>query len=188
MLITKCTRKNFYPPQMERVQVSKLQLLMHFCFVLLYLSCTTNNNKAKQQISSNFVPFKAAQSNDSSLTAKQQTAFNALNSIQVQGIYLYSTFSGIHHNCLPPDTSFIISQAELLVAIESLLEKYYTHIKAEQRAKLASESVLAQEKYLVLQCKGYTNGAEYDKSNNIPKSGSWILPKVLGRRDIVIEW
>ena len=110
------------------------------------------------------------------------------NSIQVQGIYLYSTFSGIHHNCLPPDTSFVISQAELLVAIETLLERHYTHIKAEQRAKLANESVLAQEEYLVLQCKGYSNGTMYDKSKNIPNSGSWILPKILERRDIVIEW
>lgn len=173
---------------MERVRISKLQLLMSFCLLLVYLSCTTNNKKAKQQNSSNFVPFKSIQNSDTLLTTKQQTAFDALNSIQVQGIYLYSTFSGIHHNCLPPDTSFVISQAELLVAIETLLERHYKHIKAEQRAKLANESVLAQEEYLVLQCKGYSNGTMYDKSKNIPNSGSWILPKILGRRDIVIEW
>jgi len=176
---------------MERMRISKLQLLMSFCLPLVYMSCTTNNKKAKQQQNSgNFVAFNSIQNTDAlpKLTTEQQTAFNALNSIQVQGIYLYSTFSGIRHNCLPPDTSFVISQAELLVAIETLLERHYTHIKAEQRAKLANESVLAQEEYLVLQCKGYSNGTMYDKSKNIPNSGSWILPEILGRRDVVIEW
>ena len=176
---------------MEKVRVSKLQLLMTFCLPLVYLSCTMSNESAgQQQDSSSFVSYNSIQSTDTlpKLTTNQQTAFDALNSIQVQGKHLYSTFSGIHHDCLPPDTSFVISQAELLLAMKTLLERHYTHIKAEQRSKLANESVLAQEEYLVLQCNENSNGTINDKSINIPNSGSWILPEILGRRDLIIEW
>jgi hypothetical protein len=177
--------------QMERMRVSKLQLLMTFCLPLVYLSCTMSNERAEQQKdSSSFVSFNSIQNTDTlpKLTTNQQDAFDALNSIQVQGKHLYSTFSGIHHDCSPPDTSFVISQAELLIAMKTLLERHYTHIKAEQRSKLANESVLAQEEYVVLQCNGYSNGTVDDEIKYIPNFGTWILPEILGRRDVIIEW
>jgi len=122
------------------------------------------------------------------LTPEQEAAFVALNSIQVQGQHLYSTFSGIFHDCYPPDTSFIISRSELLIAMEELLTRYYTDISTEQRTKLAAEAVLAQEEYLVLQCNGYSNESVDNSNLHLPTSGSWILPKVLNRRDVILEW
>ncbi len=165
--------------------------LITFCLLLICLSCLLSNEKVGQgEESTGFVSLNAIQNSDSlqELTTEQQSAFDALNSIQRQGKHLYSTFSGIHHDCFPPDTTFAISQSELLVALEILLERYYTNIEQEQRSKLANKSVLAQEEYLVLQCNGQSNGTMYDKSKNIPNSGSWILPEILGRRDVIIEW
>ena len=177
--------------QTERVPVSKLQLLMTFYLPLVYLSCTMSNEKGEQQQdSSNFVSYNSIQITDTlpKLTTNQQTALDALNSIQVKGKHLYSTFSGIHHDCLPPDTSFVISQAELLVAMKTLLERHYAHIEADQRSKLANESVLAQEEYLVLQCNGYSNRTVSYENKYIPNFGSWILPEILRRTDVLIEW
>ncbi len=165
--------------------------LITFCLLLVCFSCSLSNEKVeKGQESSGFVSPKAIQNSDplQELTTAQQSAFDALNTIQRQGKHLYSTFSGIHHNCFPPDTTFVISQSELLVALEILLERHYVNIEAEQRAKLAYTSVLAQEEYLVLQCNGHSNGTMNDKRKNIPTSGSWILPEILGRRDVIMEW
>ena len=63
--------------------------------------------------------------------------------------------------------------------MKTLLERHYTHIKAEQRSKLANESVLAQEEYVVLQCNGYSNGTVDDEIKYIPNFGTWILPEIL---------
>lgn len=165
--------------------------LITFFLLLVCFSCSLSNEKVGQrQESSGFVSLNAVQNSDSlpKLTIKQQSAFDALNSIQRQGKHLYSTFAGIHHDCFPPDTTFVVSQSELLVALEILLGRYYTNLEAEQRVELANKSVLAQEEYLVLQCNGQSNGTMYDKSKNVPNSGSWILPEILGRRDVIIEW
>ena len=159
------------------------RLLILLFFPCLTITCTFSQegNERKKEMANSNKPV-------SELTQEQQSAFDALNSIQVQGKHLYSTFSGIHHDCSPPDTSFVISQAELLIAMKTLLERHYTHIKAEQRSKLANESVLAQEEYVVLQCNGYSNGTVDDEIKYIPNFGTWILPEILGRRDVIIEW
>ena len=153
-------------------------------------SCTPAQERIDQNQESNNIPLSHSDSISdtlSELTLEQQTAFDALNSIQVHGHHLYSTFPGMHHNCFPPDTSFVISRAELRIAMELLLTKHYSNISAEHRKKLADESVLAQEEYLVLQC-GYAKESVDNVVNINPPSGSWILPKVLGRRDIILEW
>jgi len=176
---------------MKNERKEKLRLLIVFCLLLVCLSCSLSNEKVGQgQQSNDFGSLNALQYSDSlpKLTAEQQSAFDALNSIQRQGKHLYSTFSGIHHECFAPDTTFVISQSELLVALEILLERYYTNIDVEQRDKLANESVLAQEEYLVVECSRNSNEIMNDKSKNIPNSGSWILPEILGRRDVIIEW
>lgn len=163
-------------------------LLVTPCMIL---SCSTAHEKTEQkQESTNFsIPYSKIYADTlAELTPEQLTAFDALNSIQVQGEHLYSTFSGIHHDCFPPDTSFVISRAELLVALGELLKRYYTAMSTEQRTKLSTDAVLAQEEYLILQCIGDSTGSVDNTNKNLPTSGSWILPKVLGRRDVILEW
>lgn len=159
--------------------------MKRLCLLLLtqalLFSCTTPQEKVDQQ--------QVSHTNINSdtlavLTPEQSNAFDALNSIQVQGHHLYSTFSGIHHDCFPPDTSFVVSRAALQMAMEELLEQYYTSIQAEQRTKLVATAVLAQETYLVLKCNDYSD----DKTKNVLQSGSWILPEVLDRRDVILVW
>jgi hypothetical protein len=97
-------------------------------------SCTpAQEGRDQKQESINF-PLSYSNSNPdtlSELTPEQQTAFDALNSIQRQGKHLYSTFSGIHHDCFPPDTSFVISRTELWIALEILLTRYYINISTD---------------------------------------------------------
>lgn len=173
-------------------QLLKLKLFLILVLVSsIFLSCNSSHDETEQKSnginSSSSYPYIDADTLPE-LTTEQQSAFDALNSIQVQGQHLYSTFPGIHHDCFPPDTSFVISQAELLIAMKTLLERHYTNIEAEERTTLANESILAQKEYLVLQCYGNSNRIMNDEYKNIPNSGSWILPVILGRRDLIIEW
>jgi len=161
-------------------------LFVIYCFVL---SCTTVQEGTDQnQDLINSENFHSNNDEVSVLTIEQEAAFNALNSIQVQGHHLYSTFSGIDHDCFPPDTSFVISKDEFLIAMEELLSRYYTDILPEQQAKLAAKAVLAQENYVVLKCIDYSTELGNEVNANVQMSGTWILPKVLGRRDVIIEW
>ncbi len=151
----------------------------------LLLSCTPAQEKnARKQESINY-PLSYFHPDPDTLSKEQQAAFDALNSIQRQGQHLYSTYPGTH-NGVPPDTSFVISQAQLLAAMEELLTRHYTGISDEERTRLAVQVVSAQEEYLVLQRNDYSAGSADNAV--FPASGSWILPEVLGRRDIVLEW
>ena len=141
-------------------------------------SCTTaNNNSGNLQISNaDSLP---------ELSPVQETASDALNTIQVQAArgHLYSTFPGLQHSCFPPDTSFVISSAESRIAIEEILTNHGALITPEQQTKLAAEAVLGQEEYTVLQCIDYLEEQVDDL-----KTGTWILPEVLGRRDVILVW
>ncbi len=152
----------------------------------ILFSCTPAQEKnAGKQGSINYPPSYSHPDPDT-LSKEQQAAFDALNSIQRQGQHLYSTYPGTH-NSMQPDTSFVISQAQLLAALEEFLSRHYTGISAEERTRLVVQAVSAQEEYLVLQRNDNSTGSA-DSAENIPASGTWILPEVLGRRDIVLEW
>ncbi len=99
---------------------------------------------------------------------------------------LYSTFAGIVHSCYPPDTSVIISQSELRAAMKQFVTKNCTGLTVEERSVLAAASVIAQEEYNVLLCLGYAPDVSFE--NGAPMSGTWIIPGVLGRRDVIIVW
>ena len=165
--------------------------------LLLLIACTpTERGKPLNKQSSNSLTIPPNTNIDSSseLSPEQEIAFNALNSLQrqIQGNHLYSTFPDIHHDCFPSDTGFVISHTELLIALEELLEKYCSGITNERREKLANEAVLAQKEYFVEQCYGTSfqmvDGTLKNITITTPKSGFWILPGVLGRRDIILEW
>ena len=63
-----------------------------------------------------------------------------------------------------------------------------TNISPKEQSQLASKAVLAQKEYLVLQCNGYSTETFDIMNKEIPASGSWILPEILDRRDVIIEW
>lgn len=164
-----------------------MRLAILLLIVVSTFSCAEEQERADQrQDSTRVIPDNPNPDSISQLSPQQQIAFDAFNAIQVQGEHLYSTFSGIHHDCSSPDSSFVITRIELQIALEELLSLYYTPLSVEERNKLANEAVQAQEEYLVLQC-GYSIETS---GGNIPDqtSGTWILPEVLSRRDIIIVW
>jgi hypothetical protein len=151
----------------------------------LLFSCKPVQEKNTRKQESINYPLSYSHPDPDTLSKEQQAAFDALTSIQRQGQHLFSTYPGTH-NGVPADTSFVISQAQLLSAMEELLARHYTGISAEERTRLAAQAVSAQEEYLVLQRNDYSAGSANNAA--FPISGSWILPDVLGRRDIVLEW
>ncbi len=125
----------------------------------------------------------------SELTPEQQSAFDALNTLQVstdEMNRLYSTFAGIVQPCYPPDTNLTISQAELLIAMKQFVASNCTDLTIEERNELAATSVLAQEKYTVSLC--LNNSAPVSYENGIPMTGTWVMPNVLDQRDVIIVW
>ncbi len=123
------------------------------------------------------------------LTSEQQAAFEALDSLQVNSddwSRLYSTFPDLHHKSFPADTSIIISQAEFLIAMREFVTLHYTKMPSEKRSRLIYKAVKAKGEYKVLHCRGY--GVDVDYSSGIPRQGTWIFPKILGHRDLVLVW
>jgi hypothetical protein len=123
------------------------------------------------------------------LTQEQQAAFDALNTLQVstdEMNRLYSTFAGAVQPCYPPDTSFTISQIELLIAMKQFTSRNCENLSLQERDELAVKSVLAQEKYTVSLCLDNATPPTYKKG--VPMTGTWVLPNVLGRRDVIIVW
>lgn len=123
------------------------------------------------------------------LTADQQSAFDALNTLQTstdKKYRLYSTFANLDQPFYPADTSFVISQAELMIFMEEFVSKYCQHLEDNLRDELIKKSVLAQEEYTVLYCN--SQFLEEDFKEGLPMSGTWVIPNVLGRRDVIISW
>lgn len=157
----------------------------------LLLSCNSSKEKGNLKENDSISTTKNEQK-VLELNEVQKRAFDALDSIQRQfeGEHLYSTFPGIGHNCYPPDSSFFISQDELLEVIEDLIDEYAESILIEQFKKLAAHGVLAQKEYVVKSC--FFAPRQKDNRNfkilPIANRKAWILPMVLERRDIILAW
>ena len=95
---------------------------------------------------------------------------------------LYSTFAGISHPCYPPDSTFSISQTDLLENMKQFVNNHCTQLNEERRNRLAKLSVLAQQEYTVFHCR---DNETHSESN---LNGTWVMPNVLGRRDVLIVW
>lgn len=125
----------------------------------------------------------------SELTIEQEAAFDALNTLQVstdEMNRLYSTIPGIFQSCYPPDTSLTVSQAELLMAMKQFVSSNCKNLAVDERDELAATSILAQEEYTVLLC--LDNSDHVTHENGAPMTGTWVMPSVLGRRDVIIVW
>ena len=159
---------------------------------LVLFSCSPINEKAEQEQSPIYsLPFYITTYTDSikELTIEQESAFDVLNRLQAstdEKNRIYSTFANIFQPCYPPDTSFVISRSELLIAMERFLTKHCTNLTKEERNELAATAVLAQEEYMVLHCA--VNSSNLNYKNGLPMSGIWVMPNVLGRRDITLVW
>ncbi len=145
-------------------------------FLILALSaCVSQNKEPTPDHSSSLISSTIHPDSLPDLTLEQQNAFDAFNMLQqrTEG-QLYSTFIGSVYPCEQPDSIFNISRNELYEAIHKLLLNDNVEIPTEERKKLISEAILAQETYTVEQCFG--------------SSGTWVLRNVLDRRDIILEW
>lgn len=163
------------------------KLLVLFFFPCLICSCN-NSEKGKEQ-KRELIKSIYFDNVVSELTEEQGAAFDALNTLQTstdQRNRLYSTFSNIDQPCYPPDTSFEISQSELLVFMKQFIAENCKSMEREIQNKLAETSVLAQKKYTVLHCRENNSNIDYKKG--LPMVGTWVLPKVLNRRDISLVW
>lgn len=151
----------------------------------LILSCSAPTKKTTPD--KNLTASKSSYSD--SLTLEQKAAFDALNTLQVNTDkmnHIYSTFPNIHQPCYPPDTSFLISQSQLLVAMEKFVSIHCTNLTSERRNELAKTSVLAQENYTVNFCFDESENPTFE--NGLPLIGTWVLPNILGRRDLTLIW
>ena len=163
------------------------RIFVLLCFPCLIFSCTPaqERNEQKQEM----IDSTTYSNIVSELTPEQQSAFDALNTLQIstdEQNRLYSTFADIAHPCFPPDTSFVISQSELLTAMMQFVKENCSNLNIEKQEELATTAVLAQKEYTVLYCPGHSSNMNYGKG--IPRKGTWVMPSVLGRRDVTLVW
>ena len=158
--------------------------------IFLIASCGSSqeeNNEAEVKV--DFSEFYAPTDKVEELTQQQELAFDALNTIQTstdERNRFYATFANTFQACYPPDTSFILSQAELLKYMKKFVSKHCQNLEEDVRIKLAETSVLAQEKYTVFYCN--SNSLSKNHKNELPTSGTWIMPGILGHRDVIMVW
>ncbi|RMG18220.1 MAG: hypothetical protein D6730_23080 [Bacteroidetes bacterium] len=169
----------------------KIFTLVLVLFFLLIACTHTNEDSEQDQPTLYSQPSFLAIPMDtiSVLSPDQQSALDALNTLQVstdEKNRLYSTFAGIVQPAYPPDTMLTISQSELLAAMKVFVSMYCKNLPVEERNKLAATAVLAQTEYRVLVCTDKSAHAGYE--HGIPMTGTWVLPGVLGRRDVIIVW
>lgn len=123
------------------------------------------------------------------LSPAQESAFDALNTLQTstdEMNRLYSTFANVHQPCYPADTSFVITQSEFLTYMKQFVSQHCKRLSEDTQDELATTAVLAQEEYTVFYCSNKSPGHNF--KNGLPMSGTWVMPNVLGRRDVVIVW
>ena len=98
---------------------------------------------------------------------------------------LYSTFAGIDQP-YPPTTNFVITQSEFQTVMTRFAQENCTNLNIEKRDSLVKAAVLAQKEYTVLHCIDNPSNIHDDKG--LPMTGIWVMPNVLGRRDVILVW
>ncbi len=163
---------------------SILKISMVF-IVSVVVSCSHDRNKHKRGTNESTTYHTPVPE----LSQEQQSAFDALNTLQTstdQMNRLYSTFANIDQPFYPVDTSFTITQSELLTFMKQFVSKHCQNVSEDVQDELAKASVLAQEEYTVLYCNSESGDQIY--ANGLPMSGTWVMPNVLGRRDVIMVW
>lgn len=123
------------------------------------------------------------------LTQEEEAAFEALNTLQTntdQQSRFYSTFANLTQPCFPPDTGFVVSQSELKSIMKIFVDKFCQNLTLEDRNELVTASVLAQVKYAVLHCRDHSYIQTTEQKFSM--TGTWVIPNILGRRDLVLVW
>ncbi|MCB0704218.1 MAG: hypothetical protein KDC34_02870 [Saprospiraceae bacterium] len=157
--------------------INKLSILLFFPF--LTFSCTSEE-KGK-------LPDSAFYNNTgSALTQEQQAAFDALNTLQTSTDEMNRLYSTFVKPSYPADTSFEVSQSELRAFMEQFIYEHCQNLSPEIQNQLAKTAVLAQKKYTVLHCTENRSDIDYDKG--LPMTGTWVIPNILNRRDVILVW
>jgi len=152
---------------------------LFFITSIFTLLCCTDQFKADgSQNSDTLLP---------QLSLDQKAASEALTQLQMSTDRmnrLYSTFPGIEHSCYPADTIFLLTQDEFHLAMKKFITDNCKNIDQETRSQLMQRSHLAQENYTVHHC----NRDRKKELDSGMYSGTWIIPKLLNRRDLIILW
>lgn len=180
-------------PHFHRLLEKGMKMVLMLSMLPCMLSaCSRSNDRSEigNQVA-HYQPTSISQNlqDVSELTPQQQSAFDALNTLQVstdEMNRLYSTFAGIIQPCYPPDTSLTISQTELLIAMKQFVTRNCKRLSAKEQDELASTSVLAQEEYTLSLC--LDNSANVTYENGAPMKGTWVIQSVLDRRDVILVW
>ena len=171
---------------------------LFFLSITILFSCVNNKDindkKSDLQNNPNFTDVSISE------LTPEQAAFDALNVIQVstdETNRFYSIFSDpepsypaglsrqLHGLTMHSDTSFLITQSELLIFMKQFIFKHCKGLTVEVKNELVQTSVLAQEEYLIFL---FDNPSNQNYENEIPMVGTWVIPNVLGRRDIILVW
>lgn len=156
----------------------KFLLTYLFAILLLGQNCSSPPKESNQSDNNNLI-----------LEETINKAFDALNQLQVQSNgHLYSTFPGIKQPCCEPDTVFYISNVELESAIHQIISQYSTDLSDREIRELAMKGASSQNQYLVHQCSGSDFNKVRDSFIVVPTRGTWVLPEVQGKRDILLDW
>lgn len=154
---------------------------------ILFSCSEAQENKSQKQEKTNLTTSYVDSTPE--LTPVQQEAFDALNTLQTstdEKNHLYSTFANINQPFYPADTSIVITQAQFLTYMKQFVSKYCQNLSKDMQDELANSAVLAQEEYTVLYCSN--ESANQNFKNGLPMLGTWVIPNVLGRRDVIIIW
>lgn len=164
-------------------------ILILFLFGSISISSCTRSNKQQDAGDKKSLEDLAAESESRSTKENQELAFEALNFLQLntdEENHLYSTFAGVDHPFLPADTIYSLSDTELLTALEKFTFKNCRRLTEEKRLEMISNAVKAQEEYRVLLCLDYRSALPLPQE--APHMGTWVIPNILGSRDIVMVW
>jgi hypothetical protein len=127
----------------------------------------------------------------SEISEEQQRAFDALNTLQVNSEgHLYSTFPNIKQPFYPADYTFNITQEQLLTALEMFATRHCKSMPLDQRERLIGEAVMAQEQYEVHHCLSTASSLHFSLPSDTTDitRGTWVMPAVLDRRDVILHW
>jgi hypothetical protein len=119
-------------------------------------------------------------------------AMNAFTEIQVNGdgrMMLYLTFPNIdHRECYGEVSTFEISREEFHDALLDIMSKNNHRITDLERSKLAAVASLPSALYKVTTCGSTTELSESNSGETPPRKGTWIIPAIFGRSDLLINW
>ncbi len=161
-------------------------------FIGLVFTACNSRNKSENSGTPLPAPILTSPEKISKITSAQEKGLDALNALQVniEGEHLYSTFPGLSHTFLPEDSSFTITDMELLQAINSISKNYGGDLSAEKFDKLAKEAIQLQDLYHIKECTRTIYQPINHSIKSLPGKDTiskiWLIQNLLNRRDLII--